>query len=738
MKAKTREQALLRPAAAAIQAFVGGWAEHEREEARFQLLEAVASRFGGFDLDAYREAFDIGALATADDLLAEARQVVEAIDLSGVPPALAVSALARESLADPDKRRSGAYHTDFRLAQHLASTVADRLKPGIRIIDPACGAGILLTAVTMAVCGSDRRLASEWLAQSVHASDLSGAALRGALIALSCLTDDVAALSTMRAKWRLQDSLLAGPQAWNATAAEGFDVVVANPPWEKVKLSRHEFLLSEGGARHYGSEYGEFNAREYQARRAEADTYGAALAALYPSLASGEPDLYVAFTELLLGLTRPGGAAALLLPAGLIRSQGTRRLREALLADSSEVSIQVFDNRARFFEIDTRFKFLLVRASRRDGAARQEPIELGFARGASGGVEVDSTVRIGRAALARLRPDLSLPEVRSEAEWRLFVRLVEAGHDWSDPGSPWHPQFAREVDMTRDRPLFLTRPAGGALPVVEGRMVHQHRFGAKSYVAGRGRSAQWMVNLPGAAAVAPQFHVAPQLLPRRAAARVGQMRAGFCDITGQTNERSALAAIIPGGVVCGNKVPTVTFPNAPDEDRLWLWVALVNSLVFDWMIRRVITTTINYFHLLSLPLPPIEPDSLPGRKLIEIARRLRDLDVAGASVAVERQMGELRAKADQLVLNALGLDADDLDLILEDFPLVDRAQPALPGEQISTITRDLILSQFRDPEISSRARRRVESAAALGAVAYMPSQTAVAAGREDGEDAAHG
>lgn len=723
MTAKTRESQRLRHAAALVDAFVGRQPVEQRQEARFQLLEAVASRLGGFELDVYQAAFDVSPIANIDTVLKAARWVVEAIRDSDVPPALAVSALAREALQKADKRRSGAYHTDFRLARHLAASINVRVKLGAKVVDPACGAGILLTAVTLAVCGADRRLTSEWLARSVYAADLTEAALRGTLIALACLTDDVPALVTMRARWRVQDSLLAGPESWISEAKDGFDLVVANPPWEKIKLSRHEFILSEGGDRHYGANYADYDASEYARRRTSAETYGARLAALYPSLGGGEPDLYVAFTELLLGLTKDGGSAALLLPAGLIRSQGTQRLRETLLDQSSEIGVQVFDNRARFFEIDTRFKFLLVTMTKRQTVARQSPVVLSSATGTADRIDVGPPVRIGRAALARLRPDLSLPEVRSDAEWRLFTRMTEAGIDWTDPGSPWHPAFSREVDMTRERPLFSTRSDEGALPVVEGRMVHQHRFGAKRYVRGTGRSAEWAVNSPGAACIASQFYLERSSIPSRAAVRTGQLRAGFCDITGQTNERSTLAAIIPPGVVCGNKVPTLTFPNEPSEDRLWLWVALVNSFAFDWMIRRIITTTINYFHLLSLPLPPIEPESLPGRALIEIARTLADLDHAGATRAVHRRMAELRAKADHLVLNAFGLGAQDLETLLEDFPLIDGAQPPLDGETRSTITRDMILAQHRDTRIASPARYRVESAAALGAQAYMPSQT---------------
>ena len=217
-----------------------------RTELRLQLLEAAASRFGGFDLEAFLDRFSLKPVKRAGQLIDDARAIVQSIDDCGIHPALALSALARETLDEPERRTSGAYHTDFRLALHLARCAEHRLKPDIKVIDPACGAGILLAAVSAVACRSDRMLASEWIRNCVYAADLSPLALRGSLIALSTFSDDLDALASMRAKWRVQDSLLASDDEWTTLAPDGFDLVVANPPWEKIKLSRHEYSKANG------------------------------------------------------------------------------------------------------------------------------------------------------------------------------------------------------------------------------------------------------------------------------------------------------------------------------------------------------------------------------------------------------------------------------------------------------------------------------------------------------------
>lgn len=696
-------------------------------ETRFQILEAAASILGGFNLNIFQREFDVAPVMQTERLIELGGAVVAAIPIKAIPPSLALSALAREPLPEAHQRTQGAYHTDYRLALHLASLLKPTLNDRMTVVDPACGAGILLAAAALEVCGDNRKRAAKWLSRNVFAADLSLAALRGALVALSSFTNDVQALAAMRARWRIQDSLLTPLETWADMAPQGFDVIVANPPWEKVKLTRHEYIKAEGGERHYGANYTTFDEVSFRAHRDRFASYGSELQQRYKSLSSGEPDLYMAFTELFLNIAKPGAAIGLLVPAGLIRSQGTEGLRRLLASKTSSMSISIIENRAQFFPIDTRFKFLALHLTvRPKGTSSAMPIKISYGRGNGGCVETDGRLLIGRETLAQVRPDLTIPEVRGQDEWHVFTTMARHGVDWSEPSSEWYPEFMRELDMTRDRKAFQEVPGSRLLPLIEGRMVQQHRLGAKVYVGGTGRSAVWTPMPPGHSQLRPQFWVDDRKLPNRVLARSKVLRVGFCDITGQTNERSIMAAAIPPGVVCGNKVPTVLFPNDPSEDRLFLWLAIANSLPFDWAMRRVITTTVNYFLLLSMPLPPITPNSLPGRMLIESARKLSELDHSGCNNAVLWRIAEHRVSADILVLNAYNLGYDDLELILNDFPLLDRGQPPLTGEDRSTITRDLLLLRARE-----RYRlptepwlERVKEGRRLGAVPYIPSQVA--------------
>ena len=141
-----------------------------------------------------------------------------------------------------------------------------------------------------------------------------------------------------------------------------------------------------------------------------------------------------------------------------------------------------------------------------------------------------------------------MPEVRTDAEWRLFRRLSTEGVALGGPSGPWRLQFSREVDMTNDRHLFERARSNGELALIEGRMVHQFRHTAKAYLDGTGQASQLgLASARRRCELKPQFFVEPKALPDAVRERISHRRVGFCDITGQTNERSMLAASIPAG-----------------------------------------------------------------------------------------------------------------------------------------------------------------------------------------------
>ena len=680
--------------------------------ARLSLLEVTASVFAGWNVAEYWALTGYSCQQGVPTERDAAESILAEIRKSGLPVPLALAALSREELGDDQQRRTGAYYTDWRLAQLLAESGTALADSEGVWIDTACGTGTLLVAAALAVPEGEER--EHILRKCITGADLSAVALRGAALALAGLTRNLDTVADLRGRLLHQDSLRSR-DAWRAVVGEGASLVIGNPPWEQLRPSRHESARSAGVKRYYGATH-DVDIDMARDRRRILD-YVKSVTNGTSFQGRGGHDYYKLFLELGLGLTKEGGVLALLLPAGLVRSKGAEFLRRELLGVSTELSVSVIENRARHFAIDTRFKFLAVTARLASGKAK--PIELRVAD--RSGLLPDAAVSIDRDELASLRADLSIPEVRTNPEWDLYRRLASNATLVGDVEGPWHPEYKREVDMTLDRHLFRARPGGDAVPLLEGRHVSQFRWRSKRYVSGEGRAAIWEPQELGNNTLSPQWWVSPQDLSPASARRAGRSRIGFCDITGQTNERSLLVARLPSGVACGNKVPTVVFAEG-GRDREDLFLGLANSLVVDWMLRRMVTTTVNFFILDSLPLPKITETSPTGRELIASTRKVSAAE--GTAGVARLEVGKLRARLDALVAIAWGLSLEDMRLVLRDFPLLDRGQPPLPGEAESTITADAVLAEMArlygiNPGVESgRAVMGFEA----GATPYVPAE----------------
>jgi hypothetical protein len=233
-------------------------------------------------------------------------------------------------------------------------------------------------------------------------------------------------------------------------------------------------------------------------------------------------------------------------------------------------------------------------------------------------------------------------------------------------------------------------PSGRYTALYEGRMVHNFDHAAKGYVQGEGRQALWRdLELEHKALIPRVFVLDCEL------GGAGEPRLAFCDVTGATNERSMLAAIVPAGHASGNKTPTLLTQAAADALAL---CAVTTSLVFDGLVRLRISTTMNWTYVSRVPVPARPNLAAAATRLL--SARLGCLTPEFAELwrtegdgtrwtydSAERdpwERGLLRAELDAIVAEAYGLSVSDYARILTGFPLLDRDQPPLPGDAFVT------------------------------------------------------
>lgn len=681
------------------------------QEERLQILEAVAAKRSNCEVNDYWKLFD---LSCVDIDLSVTYNMIRYIEQSGIPFSMAISSLAREPLSVEEQKKNGVFYTDFRLAQFIVRDCHDKINAESSVADFAAGTGILVVGIAEEYKQKFPQLFDDWISHKLYAFDLSNFALRGARAALLSLTSNIEAIKIMSLNWKITDSLLD-----DEITKIKFDIIIGNPPWGKIKLSRHDFLTQNGEDRVYGEEYKNFNHNDYEKSKESLNQYSKIIKQKYNLLRDAEPDMYMAFLQRVIKNIVSGGHISYLIPAGLIRSQGTHVLRRYLFDNASQIEFNLFDNKENYFAIDTRFKFVLLSFDKSENMMQHlKEFLFSMPTVISGDIVKQNVVSFDINQLENARPDLTIPEVRADNEKELFFKICENGQMWGKDNNVWFADISREIDMTNNRKHFVTSAQNNVIPVVEGRMVQQHRFGTKTYISGRGRSAKWA---PCSSGGKSQFYYPIDKMSDALIKRTCKTRAGYCDIAGQTNERAMMSAIIPSNVVCGNKVPTLLFPNDTSGDLIYLWVGITNSFVFDWMIRRIISTTVNYFLLFSIPMPDI---SIESNLAVKIINKTKELSIMNGDYYISNKMEELRSDIDVYVAKAYGLETKDMELIMNDFPLLDRKQPHILNEKRSTVTRDRILSKcelYLDGRQGKYTDRYIK-AKGKNARAYIPTE----------------
>ena len=234
--------------------------------------------------------------------------------------------------------------------------------------------------------------------------------------------------------------------------------------------------------------------------------------------------------------------------------------------------------------------------------------------------------------------------------------------------------------MTNDSDIFETSPGKGRLPLYGGKMIwqFQHDYAKPTY---------WVGEDAGRCNLLGKCQDKAQLLSYQT------YRLSFRDIARNTDTRTLISAILAPKNFCGNKLPTVlTFNNGhrtiDTQTQLFL-CGVWNSFTLDWVIRKKVTTTLNFFYLYQLPIPRLTPKDPDFLRLAERAARLvgtapefDDLlkevfgnkathGTHGVTDPMERQ--QLRAEIDALVARLYDLTVPEFAHILSTFPLVDES-----------------------------------------------------------------
>jgi len=334
----------------------------------------------------------------------------------------------------------------------------------------------------------------------------------------------------------------------------GFDCVLGNPPWERIKLQEEEFFAAENRlvaqarnkaeraqriewlaqgmlARHLYPELEHAPdeaakekacyARFIAARRiAEAASVFAHLKAdeggRYPLTGVGDVNTYALFAETIDQVTAKRGRAGFIVPTGIATDDSTKAYFAHLARGGRLASLYDFENREGVFPgVHRSYKFCLLTLGAEPGA------EFGFFFTQTAQL-ADERRRFTLSAedFARINPNtLTCPVFRSrrdaELTKKIYARvpvLIREARDGAPEVNPWGIRFMAMFHMSNDSHLFAGEPAADRLPLFEAKMIHQYDHRWATYRSGSGGDggAEGAQDVPPAAKRDPAYAVRPR------------------------------------------------------------------------------------------------------------------------------------------------------------------------------------------------------------------------------------
>lgn len=300
-------------------------------------------------------------------------------------------------------------------------------------------------------------------------------------------------------------------------AAGGFDVVLSNPPWERLKLQEQEFFAARdariAGAPNKAArgrliaelqrdQPGLYSEYEDAIRAAEGASLFARQSGRFSLTGRGDINTYAVFSELNRALIKPAGRAGFIVPTGIATDDTTKYFFGDLVGRRSLVSLYDFENRKRIFPaVDSRMKFCLLTLtnskSENDGNAADFVF---FAQSVADLRDPERHFSLSPDEFALLNPNTgNCPIFRSRRDAELtkaiYRRVPVLWKERTPESNPWNLQFSRMFDMANDSEHFRTAeelraqgcrlegnifvgPDARYLPLYEAKMIHQfdHRW----------------------------------------------------------------------------------------------------------------------------------------------------------------------------------------------------------------------------------------------------------------------
>ena len=447
---------------------------------------------------------------------------------------------------------------------------------------------------------------------------------------------------------------LAFPEVFEGGGGGGFDCVLGNPPWERVKLQEKEWFAVRSPEiadapnaaarkcmiRALADDDPELYRAFFDAlRRSEGWSHLMRNSGRYPLCARGDINSYAVFAEGMRNVVNERGRVGCVLPTGIATDDTTKFFFQDVVGTKSLVNLFDFENRRGLFpDVDSRMKFCLFTSGSGAQAAADHAEYVFFAHAVEELHDPERRFTLSPEDISLLNPNTrTCPTFRSRSDaelakaiYRRVPVLVREARGGEPEDNPWGIRFNRMFDMSNDSHLFHTREQLEAdgwqlvgnvfrkdgmeyLPLYEAKMtqIYNHRA-ADVVVSDRAHQRKAQPKTLGLGELVDPCRFAMPLYwvdEQECVRAIGdawdrRWLLGFANVTSPTNARTMNPVMFPWAGA-GNSMPVV-LATREASDFQFLYANMC-SFAFDYTVRQKLGgVNLNFFLLKQCPVISVE------------------------------------------------------------------------------------------------------------------------------------
>lgn len=397
---------------------------------------------------------------------------------------------------------------------------------------------------------------------------------------------------------------------------EDMDIVVGNPPWEKIRFEEKKFL------NHYMDmgKTGTKSEREQQLKLVSEKNYK-----FYTSVekdydiakkiikkdpqfklsSCGELNTYALFTELCMKVMKNEGIAGLIVKSSLVKMPVYSDFFRTITGENSLYELYMFENRKKIFPIDSREEFSVLFLHGRKTINLKLALNIDEFKNFTNRPKLEVSYEL----LNKLNPETGMiPNIKCNEELQFLTNMYSGRQIFGK----LYPEcrFGRLVHLTNHSEYIRKEEEDKYEPVYEGKFIELYT-GKFATFAGmpetekyKNKASAIVINdIDGEEYPQSRFFIEQNVWEKMKKNFDGKYVVAWRSLTSATNRRTMLATILPLIPTC----QSIQLLQLQTEKEMLHVLAVFNSIVFDYIIRlKMAGLDLTQTIIKQLPMPAIE------------------------------------------------------------------------------------------------------------------------------------